>query len=144
RAGPPGGRGPRRRHRRQAPPRADRPPEGRRRHGAGRTARRSAPGPVRPVGVQYRAATRGSPLALWQTRHVASLISRADPSVELVEVVVQTQGDRRLDVPIHEIGGKGVFAKEVQLAVLEGRADLAVHSGKDLPAVTPPGLVVAA
>lgn len=94
--------------------------------------------------MQYRAATRGSPLALWQTRHVASLISRADPSVELVEVVVQTQGDRRLDVPIHEIGGKGVFAKEVQLAVLEGRADLAVHSGKDLPAVTPPGLVVAA
>lgn len=59
-------------------------------------------------------------------------------------MVVRTEGDRRLDVPIHEMGGKGVFAKEVQLAVLDGRADLAVHSGKDLPAVTPPGLVVAA
>jgi hydroxymethylbilane synthase len=62
--------------------------------------------------------------------------------VELV--VVDTQGDRRLDVPIYELGGKGVFAKEVQAAVLDGRADLAVHSAKDLPSVSVPGLVIAA
>jgi hydroxymethylbilane synthase len=58
-------------------------------------------------------------------------------------VVVETQGDRRLDVPIGELGGKGVFAKEVQAAVLDGRADLAVHSAKDLPSGTPDGLVIA-
>ena len=58
--------------------------------------------------------------------------------------MVETEGDRRLDVPIAELGGKGVFAKEVQAAVLDGRADLAVHSAKDLPAVTLDGLVLAA
>lgn len=62
-----------------------------------------------------------------------------------VEVVpVSTEGDRRLDVPLHQIGGKGVFVKEIQKAVLDGRADIAVHSAKDLPAVTPEGLVLAA
>lgn len=59
-------------------------------------------------------------------------------------VVVSTRGDRRDDVPIHAIGGTGVFAKEVQEAVLDGRADLAVHSAKDLPSSTPDGLVLAA
>jgi hydroxymethylbilane synthase len=59
-------------------------------------------------------------------------------------VVVETEGDRRADVPIAELGGKGVFAKEVQTAVLDGRADLAVHSAKDLPSVTVEGLVLAA
>ena len=58
-------------------------------------------------------------------------------------MVVETQGDQRLDVPIWELGGKGVFAKEVQAAVLDGRADLAVHSAKDLPSVPVPGLVIA-
>lgn len=86
-----------------------------------------------------RAATRGSSLALAQARHVASLV---DQPVELV--VVETMGDRRLDVPIWEIGGMGVFVKEVQAAVLDGRADFAVHSAKDLPAVHPEGLVLAA
>ena len=57
---------------------------------------------------------------------------------------METEGDRRLDVPISTFGGKGVFAKEVQAAVLDGRADLAVHSAKDLPAVTVDGLVLAA
>ena len=89
-------------------------------------------------------ATRGSPLARWQAEHVASLLRGADPAVEVELVVVDTQGDRRLDVPIYELGGKGVFAKEVQAAVLDGRADLAVHSAKDLPSVTVPGLVLAA
>ncbi len=87
--------------------------------------------------MQLRAATRGSVLALWQTRHVASQLE-----CEIDEVVVSTIGDRNSDVPIHSMGGKGVFVKEVQAAVLDGRADFAVHSGKDLPAVTPDGLVL--
>ena len=93
-----------------------------------------------------RAATRGSPLALWQTEHVAALLraaaTRTSPSTL---VVVDTHGDRRLDVPIWELGGKGVFVKEVQAAVLDGRADLAVHSRQG-PAVgvACPGLVIAA
>ena len=58
--------------------------------------------------------------------------------VELV--IVKTSGDQRADVPIHEIGGTGMFVKEVQQAVLDGRADLAQHSAKDLPAITPDGL----
>ncbi len=91
-----------------------------------------------------RAATRGSPLARWQAEAIAALVREHDPEVEVELVVVDTQGDRRLDVPIWELGGKGVFAKEVQAAVLDGRADLAVHSAKDLPSVTVPGLVIAA
>ncbi len=74
---------------------------------------------------------------MWQTRHVASQLE-----CEIDEVVVSTVGDRTTDVPIHSMGGKGVFVKEVQAAVLDGRADFAVHSGKDLPAVTPDGLVL--
>lgn len=89
--------------------------------------------------ADLRAATRGSPLALWQTRHVAALLGRP-----VEEVVVSTVGDRQTDVPIHTMGGKGVFVKEVQAAVLDGRADFAVHSGKDLPAETPDGLVLVA
>jgi hydroxymethylbilane synthase len=94
--------------------------------------------------VLVRAATRGSPLARWQAEHVADLLRAADPSIEVELVIVDTQGDRRLDVPIYELGGKGVFAKEVQTAVLDGRADIAVHSAKDLPSVSVPGLVIAA
>lgn len=86
-----------------------------------------------------RAATRGSELALWQTAHVGALLGR-----EVEAVVVHTSGDRREDVPIWEIGGQGVFVKEVQIAVLDGRADVAVHSAKDLPSASTPGLVLAA
>lgn len=92
--------------------------------------------------MRIRAATRGSALALWQTRHVAALL--APGGIDLDEVVVSTSGDRRQDVPIHAMGGKGVFVKEVQAAVLDGRADIAVHSMKDLPSETPEGLVLAA
>ena len=89
--------------------------------------------------AQLRIATRGSRLALWQAERVAALLGG---DVELV--TVSTTGDQRTDVPIWTIGGTGVFVKEVQQAVLEGRADLAVHSAKDLPSETAAGLVLAA
>jgi hydroxymethylbilane synthase len=95
---------------------------------------------VTPV---VRVATRGSALALWQAEHVVALLRQVEPGLEVEIEVVQTQGDRRRDVPIWELGGKGVFAKEVQAAVLDGRADIAVHSAKDLPSATPDGLVIA-
>lgn len=94
-----------------------------------------------------RVATRGSALALWQARHVAALLRAAHPGLEVVEVIVETAGDRNRSVPIAEIGGRGVFTKEVQAAVLDGRADLAVHSAKDLPSSPerqPHGLVIGA
>lgn len=91
-----------------------------------------------------RAATRGSALALWQTHHVADLLgSLGVDGLSVEPVVVSTTGDERQDVPIHAIGGKGVFVKQVQAEVLAGRADLAVHSAKDLPSGTPDGLVLA-
>ena len=87
-----------------------------------------------------RVATRGSELARWQAQRVATLLG-ADTEL----VVVSTTGDQRTDVPIHEVGGTGIFVKEVQQAVLDGRADVAVHSAKDLPASdAPEGLVLAA
>ena len=90
-----------------------------------------------------RAATRTSALARCQTGIVSGLLAEAcGVSTEPVEV--STIGDRRADTPIAEMGGKGVFVKEVQAAVLDGRADIAVHSAKDLPSATPDGLVLAA
>jgi hydroxymethylbilane synthase len=94
--------------------------------------------------VKLRVATRGSALARWQAEHVAALLRAADPGLDVEIVVVETGGDRRLDVPIWELGGKGVFVKEIQTAVLEGHAHVAVHSAKDLPSGTPDGLVIAA
>ncbi len=91
-----------------------------------------------------RAATRGSSLALWQATHVARLLEASFPDLHVEFVIVDTEGDRRLDVPISDFGGKGVFAKEVQAAVLDGRADFAVHSAKDMPSQSIPGLVLAA
>ncbi len=91
-----------------------------------------------------RLATRSSPLARWQAEDVANTLrATADADVELF--FVDTLGDRTqaLGTPLHEIGGQGVFVKEVQAAVLRGDADLAVHSAKDLPGATAPGLVIA-
>ena len=90
-----------------------------------------------------RAATRASALARRQTSIVAGLLSETC-GVASEPVVVSTTGDRQADTPIHAMGGKGVFVKEVQAAVLDGRADIAVHSAKDLPSSTPAGLVLAA
>jgi hydroxymethylbilane synthase len=92
--------------------------------------------------MKLRVATRGSALALWQADHVVALLGKVDPGLDVEIVVVETSGDVRRDVPIWEIGGKGVFCKEVQAAVLDGRADVAVHSAKDLPSTTPDGLVI--
>ena len=90
-----------------------------------------------------RAATRGSALARRQTSIVAGLLAETC-GVATEPLIVSTTGDRRPDEPIHAMGGKGVFVKEVQAAVLDGRADIAVHSAKDLPSSTPGGLVLAA
>jgi hydroxymethylbilane synthase len=89
-------------------------------------------------------ATRGSALARWQANEVARLLREAGTGEEVELVVVETTGDRRQDVPVWEMGGQGVFVKEVQTAVLEGRADAAVHSAKDLPSQSAPGLLLAA
>ena len=86
-----------------------------------------------------RAATRGSRLARTQTDLVGALLG-----VAVEPVVVQTEGDANVDVPIWELAGRGVFVKEVQAALLEGRADFAVHSAKDLPSTPVEGLVIAA
>jgi hydroxymethylbilane synthase len=92
-----------------------------------------------------RLATRGSPLALWQANRVAGLLARA--GVDTALVVVETEGDRLADLPLDRLGGQGVFVKQVQVAVVEGRADAAVHSAKDLPSSADqgvPGLTLAA
>lgn len=91
-----------------------------------------------------RIATRASALARWQAEHVAGLLVAAVADLEIEVVPLSTEGDRRTDLPLSEIGGKGVFATEVQQALLDGRADIAVHSAKDLPAATPSELVIAA
>tara|TARA_B100001142_G_scaffold48056_1_gene44997 strand:+ start:4402 stop:5298 length:897 start_codon:yes stop_codon:yes gene_type:complete len=93
--------------------------------------------------LSLRIATRGSGLALKQTQRVAELISQKFPAIQLETVVVSTAGDRDTKTPIQEIGGQGVFVTDVQSAVLSGEADIAVHSAKDLPAETNPGLVLA-
>ncbi len=94
--------------------------------------------------ARLRLATRGSPLALRQAELVADGLAGAHPGITVENVVVRTTGDRRADVALDRIGGQGVFAKEVQAAVADGRADLAVHSAKDLPSQSPPGLELAA
>ena len=94
--------------------------------------------------VPLRLATRSSPLARWQADHVARLLRAGHPGLDVELVLLTSAPDKDLATPISELGGKGLFAKEVQEAVLDGRADLAVHSAKDLPSQTVPGLVLAA
>lgn len=86
-----------------------------------------------------RIATRGSALARWQAEEVARLARLVDPKVDAELVIIETVGDRRRDVPIVEMGGQGVFVKEVEAAVVDGRADVAVHSAKDLPSSSSTG-----
>ncbi len=91
-----------------------------------------------------RIATRRSPLALWQARHVASLLGKRHAGIETSLVEISTAGDRFLQAPLAEIGGKGLFIKEIEDALLEGRADLAVHSLKDMTSLVPEELCIAA
>ena len=89
-----------------------------------------------------RIATRKSALALWQANHVQDLLIEAHPGIEIELVKIVTEGDRVLDRPLAEIGGKGLFLKELERAMLDGEADLAVHSMKDVPASMADGLVL--
>ena len=82
---------------------------------------------------KIRLATRESALALWQTNHVADRLRAAHPGLEVELVPMTTRGDQAIDQPLVEIGGKGLFLKELEVAMLEGRADAAVHSLKDVP-----------
>jgi hydroxymethylbilane synthase len=91
-----------------------------------------------------RVATRGSAQARTQAEIVAEQVRRAGQRIEVELILVETTGDQRPDVPLHTIGGQGVFVKEVQQAVLDGRADLAVHSAKDLPSTPTTGLEIGA
>ncbi len=91
-----------------------------------------------------RIATRRSPLALWQAEHVAALLENTFPGVKTELVKMTTQGDKILDAPLAKIGGKGLFVKELETGMLEGAADIAVHSMKDVPVEFPDGLHLAA
>jgi len=87
-------------------------------------------------------ATRGSMLALWQAEHISSLLRAQYPGLEVELLKIKTTGDKILDVPLAKVGGKGLFVKEIEEALLDGRADLAVHSMKDVPTELPPELIV--
>jgi hydroxymethylbilane synthase len=87
-------------------------------------------------------ATRGSKLALWQAEHVAGLIRQAHADIDVEFKVVKTSGDKILDVPLAKVGGKGLFVKEIEEAILAGEADLAVHSMKDVPGELVAGLTL--
>ncbi|WP_293649613.1 hydroxymethylbilane synthase [uncultured Pantoea sp.] len=88
----------------------------------------------------FRIATRQSPLALWQAHYVQQRLMAAHPGLRVELVPMVTKGDVILDTPLAKVGGKGLFVKELELAMLEDRADLAVHSMKDVPVAFPLGL----
>ncbi|KAA1189195.1 hydroxymethylbilane synthase [Pseudohalioglobus sediminis] len=85
-------------------------------------------------------ATRESPLALWQAEYVRDALKRAHPDLEVQLLGMTSRGDQLLDVPLAKVGGKGLFVKELETALLDGRADIAVHSMKDVPMEFPNGL----
>ncbi|HET9762474.1 MAG TPA: hydroxymethylbilane synthase, partial [Casimicrobiaceae bacterium] len=89
-------------------------------------------------------ATRRSALALWQAEHVRDRLRALHPSCRVEILGLTTTGDRRLDLPLADIGGKGLFIKELEQAMQDGRADLAAHSLKDVPMDIPPGFALAA
>ena len=89
-------------------------------------------------------ATRGSRLALWQAHHVKGRIQEERPEQQVELLVIKTKGDKILDVPLAKVGGKGLFVKEIEMALIDGRADIAVHSMKDVPAQLEEGLHLAA
>ena len=97
-----------------------------------------------PPTAALRIATRRSQLALWQAEHVAALLSRAHAGVGVELIPISTKGDRIQDRSLAAIGGKGLFIKELEVALEEHRADMAVHSMKDVPSDLPDGFVIAA
>ncbi len=94
--------------------------------------------------MHIRIATRRSPLALWQAEHVSTLLQTLDASVTTELVKITTKGDKILDVPLAKVGGKGLFTKEIDAALADGRADIAVHSMKDVPTTLPQGMSLVA
>jgi len=92
------------------------------------------------MGQTIRIGTRGSKLALWQAEFVREALEKRHPGLTVELVTIKTKGDKILDVPLAKVGGKGLFVKEIEEALLEGRVDLAVHSSKDMPAEIPNGL----
>ncbi|TNF88928.1 MAG: hydroxymethylbilane synthase [Gammaproteobacteria bacterium] len=93
--------------------------------------------------TELRIATRGSPLALWQAEHVQARLEALHPGLKVSLLTMKTRGDKLLDAPLAKVGGKGLFVKELEAGLLEGRADLAVHSLKDVPVHFPDGLELA-
>ncbi len=93
---------------------------------------------------KIRIGTRGSTLALWQANWVRAEIEKKNPSILVELEIIKTKGDKILDVPLARVGGKGLFVKEIEEALLNGKIDLAVHSMKDMPAEIPEGLCIAA
>lgn len=91
-----------------------------------------------------RIGTRGSKLALWQANWVKDALETRHRPLTCELVIIKTKGDKILDVPLAKVGGKGLFVKEIEEALLDGRIDLAVHSMKDMPAEIPPGLCISA
>ncbi|PVZ70332.1 hydroxymethylbilane synthase [Pelagibaculum spongiae] len=87
-----------------------------------------------------RIATRTSPLAMWQAEHIQARLEAMHPGLKVELVGMKTKGDKILDVPLAKVGGKGLFVKELEIGMLEGKADLAVHSMKDVPMEFPEGL----
>lgn len=92
---------------------------------------------------QLRIATRKSPLALWQAEYIKSQLNNLHPELTIELVTFTTKGDKILDTPLAKVGGKGLFVKELENAMLDGRADIAVHSMKDVPMEFPEGLELA-
>jgi hydroxymethylbilane synthase len=89
-------------------------------------------------------ATRGSALALWQANHVKARLAAVAPELAVELLVIKTSGDQIQDIPLAKVGGKGLFVKEIEQALVEGKADLAVHSMKDVPPELAEGLTIAA
>jgi len=88
--------------------------------------------------------TRGSRLALWQAEWVRAALAQRFPGADFELAIIKTEGDKILDVPLAKVGGKGLFVKEIEEALLHGRADLAVHSMKDMPSEIPAALAIGA
>lgn len=94
--------------------------------------------------MSFSIATRRSPLALWQAEHVKAELKARDPELEVELLEIVTKGDKILDQALSKVGGKDLFVKEIEHALLDGRAQAAVHSLKDVPTVLPDGLAIAA